>query len=82
MALYHQADALPEIFYKDWGSGQPIVSATDGQLSADDWDPQMTFLPASTAERSTSPTPAWATAPLHETRGGHDRDHYATTWRR
>jgi hypothetical protein len=27
-----------EIFYKDWGSGQPIVFSHGWPLSADDWD--------------------------------------------
>ena len=32
-----------EIFYKDWGSGQPIVFHHGWPLSADDWDAQMMF---------------------------------------
>ncbi|HTO55938.1 MAG TPA: alpha/beta hydrolase [Myxococcota bacterium] len=32
-----------EIFYKDWGSGQPIVFSHGWPLSADDWDVQMMF---------------------------------------
>jgi non-heme chloroperoxidase len=32
-----------EIYYKDWGSGQPIVFSHGWPLSADDWDPQMLF---------------------------------------
>ena len=32
-----------KIFYKDWGSGQPIVFSHGWPLSADDWDAQMTF---------------------------------------
>jgi non-heme chloroperoxidase len=32
-----------EIFYKDWGSGQPIVFHHGWPLSADDWDSQMLF---------------------------------------
>jgi non-heme chloroperoxidase len=32
-----------EIFYKDWGSGQPIVFSHGWPLSADDWDPNMMF---------------------------------------
>src|SRR5712672_2925670 len=31
------------IFYKDWGSGQPIVFSHGWPLTADDWDAQMTF---------------------------------------
>ena len=32
-----------EIFYKDWGKGQPIVFSHGWPLSADDWDAQMMF---------------------------------------
>ena len=32
-----------QIFYKDWGSGQPIVFHHGWPLSADDWDAQMLF---------------------------------------
>ena len=32
-----------EIFYKDWGQGQPIVFHHGWPLSADDWDAQMLF---------------------------------------
>jgi non-heme chloroperoxidase len=32
-----------EIFYKDWGTGQPIVFHHGWPLSADDWDAQMLF---------------------------------------
>ncbi|HEY2676553.1 MAG TPA: alpha/beta hydrolase [Steroidobacteraceae bacterium] len=32
-----------EIFYKDWGSGQPIVFSHGWPLSSDDWDAQMMF---------------------------------------
>ena len=32
-----------KIFYKDWGSGQPIVFHHGWPLSADDWDAQMMF---------------------------------------
>jgi non-heme chloroperoxidase len=32
-----------EIFYKDWGQGQPIVFHHGWPLSADDWDTQMLF---------------------------------------
>ena len=32
-----------EIFYKDWGAGQPIVFHHGWPLSADDWDNQMLF---------------------------------------
>src|SRR5262245_17706117 len=32
-----------EIFYKDWGSGQPIVFHHGWPLSGDDWDTQMLY---------------------------------------
>jgi non-heme chloroperoxidase len=32
-----------EIFYKDWGSGQPLVFSHGWPRSVDDWDPQMSF---------------------------------------
>lgn len=32
-----------QIYYKDWGSGQPIVFSHGWPLSSDDWDPQMLF---------------------------------------
>ncbi len=32
-----------EIFYKDWGDGQPLVFHHGWPLSADDWDAQMLF---------------------------------------
>ena len=32
-----------EIFYKDWGGGQPLVFHHGWPLSADDWDAQMLF---------------------------------------
>ena len=32
-----------EIYYKDWGSGQPIVFHHGWPLSGDDWDTQMLF---------------------------------------
>ena len=32
------------IFYKDWGTGQPVVFSHGWPLDADAWDPQMLFL--------------------------------------
>jgi non-heme chloroperoxidase len=64
-----------EIFYKDWGSGQPIVFSHGWPLSADDWDNQMLFFLAKGYR-----------VIAHDRRGhgrstqvadGHDMDHYA-----
>ena len=64
-----------EIFYKDWGEGQPIVFSHGWPLSADDWDTQMMFF----VERGYRVV-------AHDRRGhgrssqvgtGHDMDHYA-----
>jgi len=33
-----------EIFYKDWGSGTPVVFSHGWPLTSDDWDQQMMFL--------------------------------------
>jgi non-heme chloroperoxidase len=64
-----------EIFYKDWGSGQPIVFSHGWPLSADDWDNQMLFF----LEHGYRVV-------AHDRRGhgrstqtgeGHDMDHYA-----
>jgi|KBSMisStandDraft_5_1062788.scaffolds.fasta_scaffold148128_1 non-heme chloroperoxidase len=63
------------IFYKDWGSGQPIVFSHGWPLSADDWDAQMMFF-LNRGFRVIA----------HDRRGhgrstqtadGHDMDHYA-----
>jgi non-heme chloroperoxidase len=64
-----------EIFYKDWGKGQPIVFSHGWPLSADDWDAQMMFF----VKRGYRVI-------AHDRRGhgrstqtdeGHDMDHYA-----
>jgi non-heme chloroperoxidase len=64
-----------EIFYKDWGQGQPIVFSHGWPLSADDWDAQMMFF-LNHGYRVIA----------HDRRGhgrsaqvpdGHDMDHYA-----
>ncbi|HEY2068512.1 MAG TPA: alpha/beta hydrolase [Rhizomicrobium sp.] len=63
------------IFYKDWGSGQPIVFSHGWPLSADDWDSQMMFF-----------LQHGYRVIAHDRRGhgrssqvsdGHDMDHYA-----
>src|SRR5271170_6398213 len=64
-----------EIFYKDWGDGQPIVFSHGWPLSADDWDAQMLFF-----------LDHGYRVIAHDRRGhgrstqvghGHDMDHYA-----
>lgn len=42
MAKFKTKDGA-ELFYKDWGQGQPIVFHHGWPLSADDWDAQMLF---------------------------------------
>jgi len=64
-----------EIYYKDWGTGQPIVFSHGWPLSADDWDGQMMFF-----------LKHGFRVIAHDRRGhgrstqtaeGHDMDHYA-----
>ena len=64
-----------DIFYKDWGKGQPIVFSHGWPLSSDDWDAQMLFF-VNNGYRVIA----------HDRRGhgrsaqvsdGHDMDHYA-----
>ena len=64
-----------EIFYKDWGKGQPIVFSHGWPLSSDDWDAQMLFF-----------LQHGYRVIAHDRRGhgrsgqvsdGHDMDHYA-----
>lgn len=40
----HNAKDGTRIFYKDWGSGSPVLLAHGWPLSADAWDAQMLFL--------------------------------------
>ena len=64
-----------KIFYKDWGSGQPIVFHHGWPLSSDEWDAQMLFFQQHGFR-----------VIAHDRRGhgrsaqvadGHDMDHYA-----
>src|SRR5271156_405170 len=68
-----------EIFYKDWGSGQPIVFSHGWPLSSDDWDTQLMFFLLHGYR-----------VVAHDRRGhgrstqtsdGHDMDHYADACR-
>jgi non-heme chloroperoxidase len=64
-----------EIFYKDWGSGQPIVFSHGWPLSSDDGDTQMMFFLLQgyrvvAADRRGHGRSA-------QVDGGHDMDHYA-----
>ncbi|MGC0378941.1 alpha/beta fold hydrolase [Streptomyces sp. SAI-229] len=64
-----------EIFYKDWGSGRPVMFHHGWPLSSDDWDAQLLFL-----------VQHGYRVIAHDRRGhgrsaqvghGHDMDHYA-----
>ena len=59
------------IFYKDWGTGQPVVFSHGWPLSADAWDAQMLFL--GQQGYRVSPTTGAATA-------GPTRPGTATIW--
>ena len=40
-----EANSMPiDLYYKDWGSGQPVVFSHGWPLTADAWDDQMMFL--------------------------------------
>ncbi|MEV8612912.1 alpha/beta hydrolase [Amycolatopsis sp. NPDC051373] len=74
MPMITTADGV-EIFYKDWGTGQPIVFSHGWPLSSDDWDTQMLFF-----------LQHGFRVIAHDRRGhgrsaqvadGHDLDHYA-----
>jgi non-heme chloroperoxidase len=75
MGTITTTDGGTEIFYKDWGAGQPIVFSHGWPLSGDDWDTQMVFF-LQNGYRVIA----------HDRRGhgrssqtgvGHDMDHYA-----
>ena len=64
-----------EIYFKDWGTGQPIVFSHGWPLSADDWDTQMLFFlqhgyRVVAADRR-------GHGRSTQTGDGHDMDHYA-----
>ena len=54
MSMVTTKDSV-EIFYKDWGQGQPVVFHHGWPLSADDWDTQMLFFGGGTAQGSALP---------------------------
>ena len=64
-----------EIFYKDWGSGQPMVFSHGWPLSADDWDTQMLFFLGHGYRVIAHDRRAHGRST--QTSGGHDMDHYA-----
>jgi non-heme chloroperoxidase len=64
-----------EIFYKDWGSGQPIVFSHGWPLSADDWDAQMMFFSNNGFRVIAHDRRGHGRST--QTSGGHDMDHYA-----
>ena len=69
-----------EIFYKDWGQGQPIVFSHGWPLSADDWDTQMLFFVARAI--ASSPTTGAATAVRADRATGTTWTTTPMTWRR
>jgi non-heme chloroperoxidase len=64
-----------EIFYKDWGSGQPIVFSHGWPLSADDWDTQMLFFLHKGFRVIAHDRRGHGRS--SQTSGGHDMDHYS-----
>lgn len=63
------------IFYKDWGSGQPIVFSHGWPLSANDWDNQMLFF-LKQGYRAIAHD-RWAHEGSTQVADGHDMDHHA-----
>jgi non-heme chloroperoxidase len=64
-----------EIFYKDWGTGQPIVFSHGWPLSADDRDAQMLFFLGRGYRVIAHDRRGHGRST--QTGGGHDMDHYA-----
>jgi non-heme chloroperoxidase len=64
-----------EIFYKDWGTGQPIVFSHGWPLSSDDWDNQMLYFLAQGYRVIAHDRRGHGRST--QTPGGHDLDHYA-----
>jgi non-heme chloroperoxidase len=64
-----------QIFYKDWGTGQPVVFSHGWPLSADDWDTQMMFFLNHGFRVIAHDRRGHGRS--SQTDGGHDMDHYA-----
>src|SRR5688572_19400512 len=64
-----------QIFYKDWGTGQPIVFSHGWPLSADDWDAQMMFFLNHGFRVIAHDRRGHGRS--SQVPGGHDMDHYA-----
>jgi len=64
-----------DIYYKDWGKGQPIVFSHGWPLSADDWDAQMLFFLNNGYRVIAHDRRGHGRS--SQTGGGHDMDHYA-----
>jgi non-heme chloroperoxidase len=64
-----------DIYYKDWGKGQPIVFSHGWPLSADDWDTQMLFFLGKGFRVIAHDRRGHGRST--QTEGGHDMDHYA-----
>jgi non-heme chloroperoxidase len=64
-----------EIYYKDWGSGQPIVFSHGWPLSSDDWDAQMMYFLARGYRVIAHDRRGHGRSA--QVAGGHDMDHYA-----
>jgi non-heme chloroperoxidase len=43
MGMYTTKDGV-DIFYKDWGRGQPVVFSHGWPLTSDAWDPQLNLV--------------------------------------
>lgn len=64
-----------EIFYKDWGHGQPIVFHHGWPLTSDDWDTQMLFFVQHGYRVIGIDRRGHGRS--SQVSGGHDMDHYA-----
>ena len=64
-----------QIYYKDWGTGQPIVFSHGWPLSADDWDAQMLFF--LNHDYRVIAHDRRGHGRSTQSGGGHDMDHYA-----